>query len=140
MIIILDPLVLSISGRLGNSVYYPNGKRQFARRYVVPCNPDTASQRCRRGLFSSAVAKWQNLPSYKKEQWKMKALSHRISGYNLFISKTLRQKDEEACFSLYLRSDFFVCIKAGHSVSPVSAAAGLCMCRSIPDDLSKMKT
>jgi hypothetical protein len=116
-------MVQTISGRLGNLVYYRNGRTQYARRYVVPCNPDTEAQRNRRELFASAVSVWQNLPLYKKEQWNRRARCRGICGYNLFISDRLKQKNLYAGSSASLGFSSSIDHIQSLSVASVSPAA-----------------
>ena len=50
----LNPVLESISGRIGNAVFYCRGNRQCVRTYVVPENPDTVLQREVRKNFANA--------------------------------------------------------------------------------------
>ena len=71
----LNPVLRSLSGRIGGMVFYQSHGRQFARAYVVPRNPDTVEQRKGRGRFAGAVKAWQNLPALQKDLWRVKAKS-----------------------------------------------------------------
>ena len=93
MTVILNPVLQSFSGRLGNLVFYQSCGKQLARRYVIPRNPDTMAQRARRERFSAAVSQWQNLPRYKKDQWNSRAISLKMKGYNYFLSEHIRDED-----------------------------------------------
>ena len=90
----LNPIFKSISGRVGSLVFYHYNNRQYIRRYVVPRNPDTPAQRDLRERFAKAVTGWQALERYKKEQWNNRALLMQMSGYNLYISKRMTNKEE----------------------------------------------
>ena len=92
----LHPMIRSISGKVGMLVFYTSRNNQYARRYVIPHNPDTSAQKDRRNLFAEAVALWQSLPEYKKFQWNNKATGKILSGYNLFISTQLRLQNNES--------------------------------------------
>jgi len=92
----LNPILKSISGRIDSVVFYAYNDRQYMRRYVVPCNPDTAEQRVNRARFAKSVHLWQALPGYQKSQWNGKALLLRMSGYNLFISSRLKDRNLSA--------------------------------------------
>ena len=126
MVVVLNPVFHSFSGRLGNLVYYHYRRTQYARRYVIPSNPDTAAQRDRRELFASAVELWQKLPCYKKDQWNTKACRSRISGYNLFISRQLRQNETIISSESNAICVVSMCVTASLSVSPVTVTAGSC--------------
>ena len=82
----LHPLIKSISGRIGNAVFYCRGNTQCVRSYVVPKNPDTALQREVRGNFSGAVKSWQQMTPEERYAYARKARGLSMSGYNLFIS------------------------------------------------------
>lgn len=88
----LNPIFKSISGRMGSVVYYHYNGRQYMRRYVVPCNPHTPEQTKMRKTFADAVSAWQTLAEYKKTQWNHRALALPMSGYNLYISKQMRNE------------------------------------------------
>jgi hypothetical protein len=85
-IVTLNPMLQSVSGRLGNIVFYHRYGKEYARVYVKPFNPDTESQRFIRKTFGSAVKSWQELPFTEKDKYKRKARRLAMSGYNLFIS------------------------------------------------------
>jgi hypothetical protein len=81
-----DPMIKSLSGRVGSLVFYMNRGQAYARSYVIPRNPDTPAQRKRRALFADAVRAWQTIPEIQKDLWNLKARRLVMSGYNLFIS------------------------------------------------------
>ena len=82
----LNPIFKSISGRIGNTVFYCRGNKQCVRSYVVPGNPDTALQRETRGKFTLAVKTWQQMTPDERYVYARKARNLGMSGYNLFIS------------------------------------------------------
>jgi len=90
--VLLNPILKSISGRMGPVVFYHYNDRQYMRRYVVPRNPNTIEQTKRRKTFADAVNSWQTLAEYKKTQWNHRALALPMSGYNLYISKQMRNE------------------------------------------------
>ena len=92
----LNPMFKSIAGRIGSLVFYHCNDRQYMRRYVIPRNPDTPAQKDVRTRFAEAVTRWQALEAYKKNQWNMRALRMRMSGYNLYISTHMTSKEEPA--------------------------------------------
>ena len=94
--VILNPILKSISGRIGSVVFFHYNDRQYMRRYVVPRNPNTTEQTKRRKTFADAVNTWQTLAEYKKTQWNLRALALSMSGYNLYISKQIRNELPEA--------------------------------------------
>ena len=109
-----DPALDSFSGHLGNLVYYRNRSLRCVRSYVIPRNPRTARQQKRRMLFADAVHLWQNLPSYKKDQWNKKALIRHIKGYNLFISDHLLQSLDTQSGDIAVSAEAFSFDDPGH--------------------------
>ncbi|HNX58641.1 MAG TPA: hypothetical protein PKK43_06060 [Spirochaetota bacterium] len=87
--IVLNSFIKSLSGRVDDLVFYAYGGKQYARRYVVPKNPDTVVQKKSRRRFAEAVAAWQDLTDSSKESWNRRCRNLSLSGYNLFISEYL---------------------------------------------------
>jgi hypothetical protein len=118
----LHPALQSISGRIGNIVFYASKGQQFARSYVVPRNPDTAAQRERRTLFAEAVARWQSLSGHSKEKWNRKALGTVRTGYTLFISRSCTGTNSGSeDISFILDKELLIC----HSVSAVTSSQSI---------------
>lgn len=84
--IVLTPDINSISGRLGNIVFFSRYGKQYARSYVSPANRDTVHQKKNRELFSLAVKSWQSISDHARLKWNRKAAKCGMSGYNLYIS------------------------------------------------------
>jgi hypothetical protein len=62
----LNPLLKSVSGRIGSFVFYKRKNTQCIRTHVVPRNPDTISQKNIRSSFADAVKSWQSLTSEER--------------------------------------------------------------------------
>ncbi|MBN2038568.1 MAG: hypothetical protein JW864_00905 [Spirochaetes bacterium] len=90
----LNPVIMSISGRFGNSVFYVSRHRQCVRTYIVPRNPDTQLQREVRKSFAEAVKSWQQISPEKKYAYTRKARGLGMSGYNLYISEFMTGKNK----------------------------------------------
>ncbi|MBN2041819.1 MAG: hypothetical protein JW864_17415 [Spirochaetes bacterium] len=88
----LNPVIMSISGRFGNSVFYVSRNRQCVRTYVVPRNPDTLLQREVRKSFAEAVKSWQQTAPEEKYAYTGRARGLGMSGYNLYISEFMTGK------------------------------------------------
>lgn len=86
----LNPMFESLSGALGNIVHYRRWKRQYARIYVNPSNPDTAAQRANRNLFAEAMKSWQALPEENKDRYRARARKLPMYGHNLYISEYMK--------------------------------------------------
>jgi hypothetical protein len=83
-------LINSISGRIGNVVFYTNRGRQCVRKHVIPRNPDTEAQRIVRRAFGDAVRSWQAMTQDEKHEYIRKARYLNMSGYNLYISTYMK--------------------------------------------------
>ncbi len=90
-------LINSISGRLGNVVFYTRRRAasgaitQCVRAHVIPRNPDTVAQRAVRLGFRDAVRSWQSMSADEKYTYARKARYLNMSGYNLYISKYMKR-------------------------------------------------
>ncbi|MBN2039704.1 MAG: hypothetical protein JW864_06660 [Spirochaetes bacterium] len=62
----LNPVIESISGRIGNAVFYCRYNRQCVRTYVVPANTDTVTRRKVGVNFAIAVKLWQQMTKDQK--------------------------------------------------------------------------
>lgn len=89
-LVVYDPAVETISGKLGNFVYYRRRSTACVRVHVAPGNPRTPLQQHGRRSFAEAIRLWQALEPYKRLQWNRRALVRTISGYNMFISEHLK--------------------------------------------------
>jgi hypothetical protein len=93
----LNPLVSKVSGRAGSVVWYKRQDTQYARRYVIPYNPDTIAQRSNRQSFADAVKSWQALTEEEKNKYNRKAHNTQMSGYNLYISDFMKEHIPAEC-------------------------------------------
>ncbi len=84
-------LINSISGRIGNVVFYKRLGVQCVRLHVIPRNPDTVAQRVVRRCFGDAVRSWQAMTEDEKYSYNRKARYLNMSGYNLYISNYLKR-------------------------------------------------
>jgi hypothetical protein len=89
----LSPMFTSITGRVGNIVFYKHRGIQCLRRYVIPRNPDTEAQRVNRYTFRDAVSSWKKLSVHEKDIYNKKVLKIKttMSGYNLYISEYMKR-------------------------------------------------
>ena len=92
-IALLNPLISSVNGRLGNVVFYKRRNTQCIRSYVIPRNPDTAAQRAARHTFADAVKSWQSITRDEKFKFIRRARNMQMSGYNLYISLFIKKQE-----------------------------------------------
>lgn len=62
----LNPIILSLHGRIGNVVFYHSRNKTYARIHVIPRNPDTEIQRIVRRTFANAVKSWRGMSQEEK--------------------------------------------------------------------------
>ena len=87
---IKSSVITEISGRLGNIVFYRRHNKNFARKWVKPADPKTASQRACRKNFSLIVRTWQSMNPEQKKSWSNYP-QRKGSAYNAFISDNLKR-------------------------------------------------
>lgn len=87
------------SGQLGKAIVFGKWKGiDVARKYVVPANPDTASQSTQRGYMTYAVAQWHDLTNVlsgtDKAAWNRYAGVQPTprSGFNQFASDIINER------------------------------------------------
>ena len=90
-LVTLNPMFNEVGGKMGNLVYYRRRGTQCVRRHVVPRNPASAAQRALRSCFRDAVHAWQILPDAERSVWNRKAHRMSMSGYNLFLSRYMKE-------------------------------------------------
>ncbi|MBI4977912.1 MAG: hypothetical protein HZC28_10530 [Spirochaetes bacterium] len=90
--------IARLHGRLGTVVFCVWKGVRYARRYVPHNRSNTPLQAHRRMSFRLAVYAWRMLDGTAKERYAQRAMHLNMSGYNLYISETLRGgKEHEAC-------------------------------------------
>ncbi len=87
---IKSSVITEISGRLGNIVFYSRNGKNFARKWVMPCDPRTEKQIAQRQNFARLVKIWQNMNPAERKSW-INHPSRKGSAYNAFMSENLRR-------------------------------------------------
>jgi len=90
MIVTLNDPTPFAGKRMCDIVFYRFYDILCARRYVVPRDPKTDSQRARRAAFGEAVAAWRSLSGGEKDAWRARGRARHRSGYNAFMAAFLR--------------------------------------------------
>ena len=86
----LKPGIKSIHGHIGDYVFYNSYGIQYVRSYCIPRNPRTELQQKTRTGLARVVKLWQQLSSREKSRYNRLAEDTRLSGYNLFMSRILK--------------------------------------------------
>jgi len=94
----LNPVITSLSGGVGNLVFYKRYGRTVMRTWIMPPNPRTVKQQSNRARFAQAMAAWQGLRADDKALYNARAKKLRITGHNLFISRYMKgHTDGNSC-------------------------------------------
>lgn len=92
-------------GQIGKSQVYSSWKgRAYARRYVVPANPQSVEQTKTRSLFSWLQSVFKVMPTSVKAGWEAYAGTLRVTGANAFIKGNLSPLRGLANLSTFLMS------------------------------------
>lgn len=84
-------LSFGASGTLAKTVVYANWKgRPYARRHVVPANPQSSGQTSTREAFSFASNVWKNLGSIGIAPWDRFAVGQVLTGRNAFCGNFVK--------------------------------------------------
>lgn len=90
-------LSFDAAGQIGNSLVFGSWKgRSYARRYVIPANPNTAEQQLTRGTFSWLNNVMKYMPAGAIAGWNAYANTNRFTARNGFIKLNLSNLREEA--------------------------------------------
>ena len=90
-----NQIIKSMSGRMGNVVFYTRNGRCFARTYVKPNDPCTKKQAGRRDSFARLVTGWRETDETERDEWRQRARRKNMSGYNLYISEGMKEWDSK---------------------------------------------
>jgi len=87
---ILNPVIDSISGSVGDLVFYKRYGRTVMRAWIMPPNPRTPAQQSNRSRFREAMTSWRALPDYEKDSYNRRARKFSMTGHNLYISRYMK--------------------------------------------------
>lgn len=90
----------------------------YARRYVIPANPNTAEQQKTRGAFAQLREMFKIAPDLAKAPWDAFATGRPFLGFNKYIGENLRVLRGEADMANFIGSP-----GARGGLPPVSMAA-----------------
>lgn len=103
--------ITNLSGKAGGSVFSKNKGGSYMKNFVVPNNPQTASQSLQRSNFGGLSSAWRGLTQEQRRSWISSAInfpyidvfgdSKNLSGNSLFISlnRNLSNAQEENILS-----------------------------------------
>lgn len=83
-------LSFDASGQIGNAMVYAKWRGvQYARRYVIPSNPNTTDQQETRNTFGWLNNVWRYMPAEVQESWNAYASGQPLTGRNGLIKFNL---------------------------------------------------
>ena len=106
MAITTAPLLsFGASGAIAKTQVYASWKgRPYARRYVVPSNPNTADQQETRNTFSWLNNVWKYMPAAAVAAWQLYGRNSRFTDRNGFIKLNLSDLRSEADLTNFIFS------------------------------------
>lgn len=89
---VIAPLLsMDASGAVGKSLVFGKWKGiNYARRYLVPMNPNTMNQAKVRGYFTQAVAAWHGESSEVKTAWNAAVRGRPMTGFNYYMAQYIK--------------------------------------------------
>src|SRR3954464_4305815 len=88
---VVAPLLsFGASGAIGKSQVYSKWKgRPYARRYIIPSNPNTTAQQGVRGVFGFLNDLWKYLPGSALSAWQLYAEGSQITARNGWLKQNV---------------------------------------------------
>lgn len=88
---VVAPLLsFGASGQIGKSQVYSKWKgRPYARRYIIPSNPNTTAQQGVRGVFGFLNDLWKYLPGTALSAWELYAQGSQITARNGWLKQNV---------------------------------------------------
>jgi len=78
-------LLSAASGKIGDVVMSRWKGIAYARRRVIPSNPQSGDQCKQRHILKTALLLWQSVKAWAKAPWTLSATGYALSGYNRFM-------------------------------------------------------
>lgn len=116
-------LAFGASGQIAKTLVYASWKgRQYARRHVVPSNPQTAAQTATRSVFGFLSAVWKSAPALLIAPWDRFADGQVLTGRNAFMGQNTAALRGDADMADFIGSPG---AKGGLAPTSIAAAAGV---------------
>lgn len=110
------------TGQIGKSIVFADWRGvQYARRYVIPANPQTTDQQFNRNSFATLREMWKRLSTDGRAPWDAYAQGQKFLGLNAFIGENRLSIGTETDMQLLIGSPG---AKGGIPLSDFAAAAG----------------
>ena len=98
-------LGFNATGQIAKTMVYGTWRGvKYARRYVIPGNPQTAAQQTTRTTFATLREMWKLMPAIGRAPWTAFATGRPFLNLNAFIGENMRVVRGDANFQDYLGS------------------------------------
>ena len=116
-------LSFGASGQIGKSMVFADWRGiDYARRYVVPANPNSTAQQLTRNTFATLREMWKLAPTLLRDPWTAFATGRKFINLNAFVGENMRVVRGEANFLFFVGSPG---ARGGIPPTSISAAAGV---------------
>lgn len=83
--VVFSALISAASGKIGDIVMSKWKGIPYARRRVIPSNPQSGDQCLQRYVLKMALLMWQSVKAWNKAPWDLAVTGYAWSGYNRFM-------------------------------------------------------
>ncbi len=83
--VVFSALISAASGKIGDIVMSRWKGIAYARRRVIPSNPQSGDQCLQRFVLKTALLLWQSVKAWTKPPWDLAVTGYAWSGYNRFM-------------------------------------------------------
>lgn len=109
-------LSLGASGKIGDAIVFADWKGiNYARRWVVPANPQSIAQQEVRGIFSTLSEMWKRMPSGARRPWEYAVRGLPLTDRNRHVQANVAALQGDANLD-----DLVMSVSTGSSVPPAS--------------------
>lgn len=103
---IVAPLLsFDARGKIADTLVYSNWRGvPYARRYVVPGNPQTTAQQLTRDIFAGLELRWKQAGPLMRACWERFAVGQKFVGRNAYLGKNIQACRGDADLANYIGS------------------------------------
>lgn len=114
---LIAPLLsLGASGQIGNAVVFASWKGiSYARRYVIPENPNTVAQQEVRGVFSTLSEMWKRMPALARRPFDLAIRGVALTSRNKHVQVNVAALQGDANMN-----DLVMSVSGGSAIPPAS--------------------
>lgn len=111
-------LSLDARGTIGQALTFSYWRGiNYARRRVIPNNPNSVAQQEVRGIFATLSEMWKRMPSYAREPWQKAAEGQPFTDRNIHVRENVAELQGDANLN-----DLVMSVASGQAI-PMDAVA-----------------